>query len=499
MEDRIIIKKSDEISEDHLHDASNYRGDCDAFYLPADGQSLSELIKALYAAGTRITISGARTGLTGGCVPEGGALISTEKLNRIGSFNSAEATVECGPGVILADLQAYLREQGFFFPADPTETLCTVGGVAANNSSGARSYKYGPARKFVVALEAILPNGEILRLRRGDCVEQNGFFNFSINGGNYSLPAPKITPPQVKNAAGFYFKPGCDLIDLLVGSEGTLCIFTRITLKALPLPKKLLSCVAFFGSAEEALSFISESRRPEDPETQSIEDPETRRPGDPEGVRALEFFDGTSLEFLREDFPRVPEGKGAAVWFEVETTEESFDEVVVEWAERLEAAGVALDEVWMPVDGAGIEEIKKFRHAVSWKVSEYITRKGLRKLGTDTAVPVEAFDEYYNWAIGQVRESGIKYVAYGHFGDCHLHLNMLPRDDSEYLLGKEIYLGLCRKAVEVGGTVSAEHGIGKLKKEYLKLMYGEEGISEMRKVKQYLDPKLLLNRGNLFD
>jgi len=132
-------------------------------------------------------------------------------------------------------------------------------------------------------------------------------------------------------------------------------------------------------------------------------------------------------------------------------------------------------------------------------VSEYIKSKGLRKLGTDTAVPVEAFDAYYNWAIGLVKEAGIKFVAYGHFGDCHLHLNMLPRDDSEYLRGKDIYLALCKKAVEVGGTVSAEHGIGKLKKEYLKLMYGEEGISEMRKVKQYLDPKFLLNRGNLFD
>ena len=165
----------------------------------------------------------------------------------------------------------------------------------------------------------------------------------------------------------------------------------------------------------------------------------------------------------------------------------------------MEAVGVPLDEVWMPVDPAGVEEIRKFRHAVSWKVSEYIKQKGLKKLGTDTAVPIEAFDDYYKWAIAMVREAGIKYVAYGHFGDCHLHLNMLPKDNAEYATGKEIYLGLCRKAVELGGTVSAEHGIGKLKKEYLKLMFGEEGIEEMRKVKRYLDPKNLLNTGNLFD
>ncbi len=519
MKDELNYKNCDEIGEDLLHDASNFRGECDSYYRPGNRPELTTLLMDLYKKGTKITISGARTGLTGGCVPEGGALISTEKLSEIKSFDEEEAIINCGPGVLLVDLQKYLRERGYFFPADPTETLCTVGGVVANNSSGARSYKYGPARNFVMGLNITIPDCGFTTLKRGEVVERGGYFTFTVWKTILNLPAPKITPPPVKNAAGYYFKPGCDLIDLLVGSEGTLCVFSGVKLKVLPLPEKLLSCVAFFGSEEGALSFISEARRkdpetrrPGDPETRKPLDPETRRPGDPEtrrpedpetrrpgDVRALEFFDGNSLEFLRGDFPKVPEGKGAAVWFEVETTNDDFDNVVDEWAERLEKAGVSLDEVWMPVDPAGIEEIKRFRHAVSWKVSEYIKRKGLRKLGTDTAVPVEAFDEYYNSAIGLVKDAGIKYVAYGHFGDCHLHLNMLPRDDSEYLRGKEIYLELCRRAVNAGGTVSAEHGIGKLKKEYLKLMYGEEGISEMRKVKQYLDPKFLLNRGNLFD
>lgn len=490
IEDQIIHKVKGQISEDHLHDASNYRGECDDLYFPADAESFAWLLRELHAKGKKITISGARTGLTGGCVPEGGALISTDKMNRIGPFDSERGMVTCGPGVLLADLQEHLTQHGYFFPADPTETLCTIGGVVANNSSGARSYKYGPARGFVMAAEVVFAHGERLRLKRGDVIEQGGYFSFNVNNKPFKLPAPKLKMPSTKNAAGYYFRPGCDLLDLLVGSEGTLCVFTEITLKVLPLPESLLSCVAFFETVEGALGFVAESR------AEGIPSGESRSL---DAVRALEFFDGNSLEFLRDDFPKVPAGKAAAVWFEVEATNENFDDVVTAWADRLEEAGVPLEEVWMPVDAAGIEEIRKFRHAVSWKVSEYIQQRELRKLGTDTAVPVEAFDEYYKWAISMVREAGIKYVAYGHFGDCHLHLNMLPKDNAEYATGKGIYLELCRKAVAFGGTVSAEHGIGKLKKEYLKLMYSEEGIEEMRKVKRYLDPENLLNTGNLFD
>jgi len=216
-------------------------------------------------------------------------------------------------------------------------------------------------------------------------------------------------------------------------------------------------------------------------------------------LRALEFFDGKALEFLREDYPRIPEGMEAAVWFEVETDELNLDKVMAEWADKITSHNSSLEDAWLAYDAGDLQEIKKFRHAISYKVNEYIAKNGFMKLGTDTAVPAEYFDEYYSFAVKMVQDSGLEYVTYGHFGDCHLHLNMLPKNQEEYAKGKEIYLELCKRAVEHGGTVSAEHGIGKLKKEYLKLMYGEKGINEMKKVKKYLDPNNLLNIGNLFD
>ncbi len=172
---------------------------------------------------------------------------------------------------------------------------------------------------------------------------------------------------------------------------------------------------------------------------------------------------------------------------------------MAEWADKITSHNSSIEDAWLAYDAGDLQEIKKFRHAISYKVNEYISKNGFMKLGTDTAVAVEYFDEYYSYATKMVQDAGIEYVTYGHFGDCHLHLNMLPKDSVEYIKGKEIYLELCKKAVEHGGTVSAEHGIGKLKKEYLKLMYGEKGINEMKKVKKYLDPNNLLNIGNLFD
>ncbi|KAB2909057.1 MAG: FAD-binding oxidoreductase [Ignavibacteriales bacterium] len=472
-----------EYFEDFLHDASNYRGYGNAVYFPADYRELARIVKELYEEGTKFTISGARTGLTGGCVPEGGVVISTEKMSHIIEFDSEARTVSCEPGVLLYDLQKFLREKGFFFPSDPTETFCTVGGVVSNNSSGARSFRYGAARNYVKTLFITLSNGDFFKLKRGECTERNGFFTFRVQGKTFNLRAPRLKTPGTKNAAGYFCRPGSDLVDLFTGSEGTLGIISRVKLEVLPLPEKLISCVVFFRRLSEALGFAALLRNtPKD-----------------EGVRAIEFFDENALNFLKNDFPNTPEGNAAAVWFEVETNYDNFDADLLRWSDRITEGGAELEEVWYPADEAGIEEIKKFRHAISARVNEYIAKHGLRKLGTDTAVPPQHFDDYYRWAVSLVEEAGLNYVAYGHFGDCHLHLNMLPKDDDEYAKGKAIYFELCKRAVELEGTVSAEHGIGKLKKEYLKLMYGPQGVEEMKRVKRYLDSKNLLNAGNLFD
>lgn len=475
--------------QEWLHDASNFKGDCDVVFFPKDYQELGSLVEKYNREKVPITISGSRTGLTGGCVPQGGVLISTVGMNTIWKFNKMKMVVTCDPGVLLSDLQKYLKERGLFFPADPTETFCTVGGIVANNSSGARTFKYGQTRDFVAGLFFMLSDGDSIRIKRGDIKEKRGFFAVKTLGGKIlNVRPPRIKAPAVKNAAGYFSKEGCDILDLLTGSEGTLGIITRVKLSVLPLPEKLLSTVAFFKNTDDALAFIAESRGERVTEDDI-----------PGSLRALEFFDSKALKFLKDDYPKIPDNMEAAVWFEVETTEKNHEQVTIRWSERLNRYNSDIEDAWYAFDENDLEEIKNFRHAISYKVNEYIAQNGFYKLGTDTAVPESVFNDYYKNAIKLVEENNIDYVAYGHFGDCHLHLNMLPKNQDEYIKGKELYFQLCKKAVESGGTVSAEHGIGKLKKEYLKLMYGESGIAEMKRVKRYFDPANTLNVGNLFD
>ena len=138
-------------------------------------------------------------------------------------------------------------------------------------------------------------------------------------------------------------------------------------------------------------------------------------------------------------------------------------------------------------------------NAVSAKVTEFISNRGIRKVGTDTAVPVENFRKYYEEMKSTVNNAELRYICYGHIGDCHLHLNMLPNNDIEFQMAKEVYAQLCKRAVELDGTVSAEHGIGKLKRDHLLNMYGEDNIIQMAKIKKTIDPNLILGIGNIFD
>ena len=157
------------------------------------------------------------------------------------------------------------------------------------------------------------------------------------------------------------------------------------------------------------------------------------------------------------------------------------------------------ETAWFAFSDADKEKIKDFRHAISWKVNEYVARNNFRKLGTDVAVPDNVFREFYftlqNWA----KQSNIDFVAYGHFGNSHIHLNFLPKNDEEFNKGKKLYKQICEEAVRLGGTISSEHGIGKAKRDYLLMMYGETNIRKMAALKKSLDPNLVLGIGNIFE
>ncbi|MBI3615385.1 MAG: FAD-binding oxidoreductase [Candidatus Omnitrophica bacterium] len=459
--------------ENYLKDASLFRGKAERACFPSTEKEISQLLKEANQKKIPITVSGAGTGLTGARVPQGGTVLSMERLNRIlkiewdDSAGSGFAVVQ--PGVILKDLQEALEPRGLFYPPNPGETAAFIGGTVATNASGSRSFKYGPTRRYVRRLRMILPNGEPLELSRGQTKAEGGTLSIRLsNGVRIQIPIPTYSMPPVKNTAGYFTAPDMDLIDLFIGSEGTLGVFTEIELAVLKKPEAVVGGLLFFDSEKECARFTWEARR-----IGRAESAGTRL--DP---RLLEFFDSRSLKLLLKKHPRIPKEAGAALFFEQETQAGQEDSVHQPWGH------------FAPIP-------KEFRHDLPVLVNEQVALNGFRKIGTDFAVPdakAEAMLDFYLEILGK---SGIDTCLFGHLGDNNLHANLLPKTQEEFDRSKGIYDLLARKAVELGGTVSAEHGIGKVRIPYLEMMIGRRGLEEMARVKRALDPNGILSPGNI--
>jgi D-lactate dehydrogenase (cytochrome) len=302
--------------------------------------------------------------------------------------------------------------------------------------------------------------------------------------------------PQVrKHASGYYVAPGMDLIDLFIGSEGTLGVILEIEASLLPKPKGVLSGVVFFTSEDDLLAFVREAR------ARSLANRRSELTG-PEGcgldARALEYFDIQSLRFLRQKYPQIPIAAVGAIFFEQETTPASEDSLITEWLGLLEGHNALADDSWFATNEADQAGLREFRHALPVLMNEWFASHRQRKISTDMSVPDEAFPGMLRFYRDSLRGGDLRYTIFGHIGDNHVHVNILPRDETEAARAREIYRTFIRRAIEVGGTISAEHGIGKLKSEYLRELYGEAHLREMAALKLAFDPAGILGRGNMF-
>jgi D-lactate dehydrogenase (cytochrome) len=488
----MIVKTNPDEFENYVVDASNFKGNCDAVYFPENVEEIVSIIKEANKNKTKVTVAGNRTGLTGACIPQNGIVIATDKMNKIIEINPDEFYAILEPAVLLSDFQKALKQQNLFYPPDPTETNCYIGGTVATNASGAKTFKYGTTRDYVIGLQVVLPDGEVIYLERGK-QKVNGY-DLTLttqSGKTIGLRIPAYTFPAVKNASGYFVRKDMDAIDLFIGSEGTLGIITKIKLKLLPKPEDTISCVLFFDDETDAMNFLEEAR---DTSYQN----KKNNINDNINALALEFFDERALKFLAKDFSAIPENAKAAIWFEQESTADSFDVILEAWNTLMQRHNVNEETAWFAFSDADKEKIKDFRHAISWKVNEYVARNNFRKLGTDVAVPDNVFREFYFTLLNWAKQSNIDFVAYGHFGNSHIHLNLLPKNDDEFKTGKNLYAKICGEAVRLGGTISAEHGVGKIKRDYLLMMYGESNIRKMAALKKSLDPNLILGIGNIF-
>ncbi len=507
---------------DYIVDESKIAGGfAEWLFFPKTEKDVISIIKEMNKEKIPITISGGRTGIVGSAVPYGGAVISTDEMKDILGLGYDEDIqkyfVRMQPGITLQELEAIIKDkeftpehningedwvtkfkqdsEGHIFPVDPTEMTAAVGGAIAANASGGRSFKYGAMRPWVRRLRVVLDSGEVLDISRGQSFAENGVFSIKKEGGEIIVKLPTYKMPKAKNAAGLYVEPNMDLIELFIGSEGIFGFISEVDLWLIPKPNGLPN-VMFFTSEDDSISFVEKLREDKDL-----------------AVEYIEFFDENSFELLKgkaktnpalANVLTIPPEVKTAIFFEIPYTEDELIDILEKIEGMAEECNSSIDSCWSAFDEVERENFKAMRHAVPETVNGIIAKRkneypGIHKLGTDMSVKHEHFREIMDIYHSTLKEHNLEYVMWGHIGDSHIHVNILPRNMNELELGKKLYKKFAKKAVEFGGSVSAEHGIGKIKHEYLIVMYGEDGVNQMKEVKKVLDPHALFNRGNMFE
>ena len=486
---------------DFLHDESKLSARrVESLAVPDSVGELRRVLRWHAERGHAVAVSATRTGVTGGGVPgEGAHLVSLSALRGVLHVDAEgePPTATVLAGTWLSELSEWLaaNHPGLEFPVDPTERSASLGGMVATNAGGARSYRFGSTREWVEGITVELASGRTLRLRRG--VHRASGRVVTLRDGDQlrTLDIDAIPKPATKNAIGYGFATGGDVLDLFVGAEGTLGVVSEVTVRLLRQVESRMGFLQFFDAAQTAFAFVDALRN-----DASL------------AVTAVEFLDARSHQLARESGkPAVDRVLGVAgdaacsVFAEIGYVDDEGLATVVERLDAMVAAvGGDLASSLAGVTEDSLRDIRVFRHAVPEQANAVIaqrrqTHPALHKIATDMAVTDRDLPWVHELYRSRLSEAGLDFAIFGHVGDNHFHVNILPRDDGELQRARELYLSIAREVVSRGGSVSAEHGIGRLKKHFLAVQYDAATLDAFRAVKRWADPAWRLNPGVLLD
>ena len=471
-----------EMCADILQDESYLSGSwCESAAWPDNTVEAAEYISKCAEQGIPLTFSGGLTGISGGALPEGGTVVSTSSMKTLRMLDNCN--VSAGAGVTIEELNRFVTRnaEGMFYPPDPTEETASVGGTVATDASGTDSYLYGSTRKWVEGLQMVLPNGRIIVLKRG----QTFFDNLNCNCpdlGLLRLPLLSKEQPK-KNTAGYYMHPGMDLIDLFIGSEGTLGLITEVELKLAPEPEYLID-LAVFPETDDSFWKVYYS---------------LLNSGEPLRIRALEMMDERCIDFMRlhpGDLPSPPAEAVFVLLLRAEAdSDEHLEDTLVKLDEMLTGFNVNPETAWGGFEPSERKRIKDFRHALPEAVNHCISESrakfpSIHKFGSDGAVDPSLLKQYYELTRSILEDRALPFVIFGHAGQGHIHANAIPENPGQMLLADEAMREIASTAVKMNGTVSAEHGLGKLKLNYLEMMYSVDEIKAMNKMRETISARV---------
>lgn len=477
------IETDPDVREMYSSDASGLRYLPDGVARPESTEEVTEILRRAADARTPVTPAGMQTSTTGASISEKGVLLSLRGLTSGLEIDVKARVARAGAGMILGDVKRAAAAESLLFAPDPTsEEESSVGGAIACNASGARTLKYGATRNHVRAVTVALASGELVNFRRMDLE---------------------------KNTAGYAFAH--DPVDWFVGSEGTLGVVVAAELALLPLPGRVIGLEIPFASEADALSFVVAAR-----EARTV------------APRCIEYFDELAVAIARTaevasqaadaNSELVP-ASGTMVYVEQELWAEqapepvptggtrsaeaaTYDSALDGWLALAEAGRARADDVRVFDGEQALATARRIRHAVPATMNERGAghrHQGGRKVSTDWAVPYRRLHEAITMSRQLARSAGVgQAVTYGHAGNGHPHQNYIARDAAELKAIDAVVEQTLRNVVAMGGTVSAEHGIGKLKRHWLPLQMSPHGLGVMRAVKRELDPLGILAPGNIF-
>jgi glycolate oxidase len=442
-------KKLQKYSHDQIPE-KKYAHMPEVVVMPRTAAEIAEIIKLANRENIPVTPRAAGSGLSGGAVPiYGGILLSVERMDKIVEIDAQNLMAVVEPGVVTNKFDEALKEHGLFFAGYPmSEEFCFIGGNVAENAGGGRAIKYGVTGRYICGIEVVTPTGEIMQL-----------------GGK-----------RIKDVTGY------NLLGLMVGSEGTLGIFTQITIKLLPRPSVRKAILVLFENVGTAVAVI----------------PHVMTVGNliPS---AVEFMDGTSFcetaKSLKENFPY--DNIGAVLLFEVDGNHEKQAMENAEIICKLCTDKGAIEYHLASTDDE-IDRFWKIRKRIPWVLKRYSAYQSAE----DIVVPIANIPKILHHLQNLAKEYNVLIPVFGHAGDGNLHAHPIKNpeqslDDWEVMLPK-LLTDIYTQTAKMGGTISGEHGIGHKRRDYLGLVMSDAQVAVMRKIKKALDPNNILNPGKIF-
>ena len=417
----------------------------DAIIFPGSEKEVARILKLASKEKLVVVPRGAGSGMTGGSTPvNGGLVLVTSRMNKIFDIDENNFLVKVQPGAIVSDIHKSVEEKGLFYPPDPaSSSVCTIGGNIGECAGGPRAVKYGVTRDYVLGLRAVLPSGEVI---------QTGV-------------------ATAKGVAGY------DLTRLIVGSEGTLAVVTEITLKLLPLPATIKTMAVFFDSMQKAAKTVSGIMK------------ETAVP------RCVEYLDEACLHLLKDYLSfDLPESIKALLILELDGDSDRVEKD----AENIKKICFSYDalDVIVAKDETEAQKLWDTRKSLSPVLYKIATNK----INEDIVVPIDKIPDMVQVIQEIQKTSGLKVVSFGHAGDGNIHCNIMynKADENELERAKKAVDELFTATLNLGGTITGEHGVGMTKMEYLPREIGAVEIELMKGIKKVFDPQNILNPGKIF-